>query len=86
MFEIELRGMTILEICQQHPEQVAEAIERHIKESASSTDVQQLKQAIALLDECFTNGMNSNGALVAWFHDNFQSIHQTILEAQQACI
>lgn len=53
---------------------------------AAKPDAQQLKQAIALLEECLTSGNNSDATLVAWFHGEHQVIQQTILEAQQACV
>jgi hypothetical protein len=44
-----LSGKTLVELCREFPEVVAEAIERNNMETAPSTDVQQLKAEIAAI-------------------------------------
>lgn len=71
------------------------AAERFIKiaESAAQENAercgtigQQLKQAIALLEEAMVNEKVSEAQLIAWLNAEHPTILQTILDAQQACI
>lgn len=48
--KIDLRGMTLAEICRAYPEQVAAAIEPHIKESAPSASTNYRSDEIAFLE------------------------------------